>query len=115
MKLYDQANVLAKAIKECKEYQDVIEAGKELKKDEKTKQMVKEFLILQAELAYAQSMGGKEDKQKVDRLNDMSVLIKNNAQAQSYLQKYRAWQTIAGEVFQIIQNAMAEGMSILDK
>ena len=32
MKLYDQANVLAKAIKECKEYRDVVEAGKELKK-----------------------------------------------------------------------------------
>ena len=32
-----------------------------------------------------------------------------------YLQAYNAWQSKAGEIYQIIQNSMAEGMSILDQ
>ena len=32
-----------------------------------------------------------------------------------YLQAYNTWQSKAGEIYQIIQNSMAEGMSILDQ
>ncbi|MCI6301152.1 MAG: YlbF family regulator [Megasphaera elsdenii] len=115
MEIYDKAHELEVAIKECQEYKDLVAAGQELAKDEKTKHLVRDFLMLQAQLAYAQSMGDKPIRKKIDHLNQMAELIKNNQTAVEYLNHYNKWQTMAGEVFQIIQNAMAEGMSILDQ
>lgn len=115
MEIYDKAQALAKAIGECREYEQLVKAGEELAKDKSTKDMVKEFLVLQAELVYGQSMGAAPAKKRTDRLNELSVLIKNNTQAQDYLQTYHTWQNMAGEILQIIQQAMAKGMSILDR
>lgn len=115
MEIYDKANELAQSIQACPEYTALIEAGKELAKDEKTLNHVRDFLVLQAQLAYAQSMGDKPIRKKIDHLNTMAEIIKKNETAMDYLQKYNTWQSMAGQVFQIIQNSMAEGMSILDK
>lgn len=114
MEIYDKANALAESIQACSEYKQLLEAGNALAQDEKTTRMVSEFLMLQAQLAYAQSMGDKPIRKKTEQLNKMSEMIKNNQAAVDYLQKYNTWQSLAGNVFQIIQNAMAEGMSILD-
>ena len=115
MEIYDKAHELEAAIMECQEYKDFVAAGQELAKDEKTKHLVRDFLMLQAQLAYAQSMGDKPIRKKIDHLNQMAEFIKNNQTAVEYLNHYNKWQSMAGEVFQIIQNAMAEGMSILDQ
>lgn len=115
MELYDKAHALAGAIQEAKEYQDLLDAGQELAKDPKTTKLVKDYLMLQAQLAYAQSMGDKPIKKKVDQLNQMAERIKTNPAAMEYLHRYNIWQSMAGELFQIIQTAMAKGMSILDQ
>ncbi len=115
MEMYDKAHELAASIQSCPEYTALVAAGKELAKEEKTVRLVREFLTLQAQLAYAQSMGDKPIKKKIDQLNRLSESVKQNQMAVDYLQKYNQWQTMAGEVFQIIQQAMAEGMSILDR
>ena len=58
--------------------------------------------------------GDKPIRKKIELLNQKAELVKRNETAVEYLTHYNKWQTMAGEVFQIIQNAMAEGMSILD-
>ena len=47
MEIYDKAHELAEAVQACKEYQDLVEAGKTLAKDEKTTKLVREFLVWQ--------------------------------------------------------------------
>ncbi len=115
MEIYDKANELAAAIQQCSEYKALVEEGKRLAQDEKTLQLVKEFLITQAQLAYAQSMGGKPIRKKTEQLNRLAEQIQKNPHATAYLQTYNRWQSMAGGVYQIIQNSMAEGMSILDQ
>ena len=115
MEIYDKAHELEAAIKEWQEYKDLVAAGQELAKDEKTKHLARDFLMLQAQLANAQSMGDKPIRKKIDHLNQMAEFIKNNQTAVEYLNHYNKWQSMAGKVFKIIQNAMAEGMSILDQ
>lgn len=83
--------------------------------EEPTRKNVRDFLVLQAKLAYAQSMGDKPIKKKVEDLNRLAEILKNKPVAMEYLQAYNAWQSKAGEIYQIIQNSMAEGMSILDQ
>lgn len=115
MNIYDKAHELAKAIRECDEYTALVEAGKVLATDETSKKMVREFLIKQVQLEYASAMGGQPDKDKVEELNKLAEIIKGNKMAVDYLQAYRKWQTCAGDVLKIIQESMAEGMSILDQ
>lgn len=115
MNIEDKARELAAAIQECREYQDLVEAGKLLAQDEKTLRLVKEFLVTQAQLAYAQSMGGKPIRKKTEQLQRLSEQIQKNQHAAAYLQTYNRWQVMAGAVYQVIQNSMAEGMSILDQ
>ena len=50
MEIYDKAHELEAAIKECQEYKDLVAAGQELAKDEKTKHLVRDFLMLPAGL-----------------------------------------------------------------
>ena len=76
MEIYDKAHELEAAIKECQEYKDLVAAGQELAKDEKTKHLVRDFLMLQAQLAYAQSMGDKPIRKKIDHLNQMLNSLK---------------------------------------
>ena len=114
MEIYDKAHELAGVIQDCEEYTALLAAGEKLNSDEKTKKLVRDFLMLQAQLAYAQSMGDKPIRKKIELLNQKAELVKRNETAVEYLTHYNKWQGMAGEVFQIIQNAMAEGMSILD-
>ena len=83
-----------------------------LAEDEKTAHLVQDFLIMQAQLAYAESMGNKPIRKKIEQLNRMAEQLKKNETAMAYLQKYNRWQAMAGEVYQVIQNARAEGMSL---
>ena len=114
MYVYDKANELAQAIHECDEYKALVAAGKILASDENAKKMVQDFLLKQIQLEYSQAMGGEPDKDKVEELNRLAEVLKNNKMAVDYLQAYRKWQTCAGDVLKIIQESMAEGMSILD-
>lgn len=115
MYVYDKANELAQAIHDCAEYKALVEAGKVLSTDADSKQMVQNFLLKQIQLEYSQAMGGEPNKDKVEELNNLAEIIKNNKMAVDYLQAYRKWQTCAGDILKIIQESMAEGMSILDK
>ena len=113
--VYVKAIELAAAIGACEGYKKLLAAGEKLAGEEPTRKNVRDFLVLQAKLAYAQSMGDKPIKKKVEDLNRLAEILKNKPVAMEYLQAYNAWQSKAGEIYQIIQNSMAEGMSILDQ
>ena len=114
MEIYDKAHELAGVIQDCEEYKALLAAGEKLNSDEKTKKLVRDFLMLQAQLAYAQSMGDKPIRKKIELLNQKAELVKRNETAVEYLTHYNKWQGMAGEVFEIIQNSLAEGMSLID-
>lgn len=113
--VFVKADALAKAVGECEDYKNLLAAGEKLAAEESTRKNVRDYLILQAKLAYAQSMGDKPVKKKIEELNRLADIIKNKPTAMEYLQAYNTWQSKAGEIYQIIQNSMAEGMSIIDQ
>ena len=115
MYVYDKANELAAAIRECDEYKALVLAGNVLAAQADTKKMVQDFLVKQVQMEFASAMGSKPTPAQVEELNKLAEVLKGNKLAMDYLQAYRKWQTCAGDVLKIIQNAMAEGMSILDK
>ena len=115
MSVYDKANELAQAIQEDEDYKALLEAGKKLAEDEKTRQHVQDFLALQAQLAYAQAAGDKPVRKKIEQLQRMQEIVQSRPLAVEYLEKYMKWNQVGGQILGTIQQAMAEGLSILDK
>ena len=113
--IYEKADALAAAVKDCEDYKALLAAGEKLEQEAATRIHVRDYLGLQAKLAYAQSMGDKPVKKKIEELNRLAEILKNRPTAMEYLQAYNKWQSKAGEIYQIIQDSMAEGMSILDR
>lgn len=115
MTIYDKAHDLAKAIKDCDEYKKLLVAGKVLDKDDSSKKMVQNFLLKQVELEYSKVLGTEPDQEKLKQQQELALLVNNNTMAREYLQSYYKWQQYAGDIYKILGEAMAEGMSILEK
>ena len=113
--VFVKADALAKAVGECEDYKNLLAAGEKLAAEESTRKNVRDYLILQAKLAYAQSMGDKPVKKKIEELTPFADLLSNKEHAKEYLQAYNTSHSTAGECYLVIQNSMAEGMSILDQ
>ena len=111
----DKTTELAKAIQEDSDYKALLEAGKKLAEDEKTMRHVQEYLTLEAELAYAQAVGNKPIRKKLEQLEQAKRIVEKQPLAVEYLQYYRKWNQIGGTILSTIQGAMAEGLRILDK
>ncbi|MBC3536144.1 YlbF family regulator [Megasphaera hominis] len=115
MSVYDKAQELAQAIQADEDYQALLAAGKKLAEDEKTMKHVQEFLSLQAQLAYAQAAGDKPVRKKLEQLQRAQEIVQSRPLAVEYLEKYVKWNQVGGQILATIQQAMAEGLSILDK
>ena len=66
MELYDKANELAKAIQNCKEYVELVEAGKVVGEEEKKAPFGCGFLNIAAHPAFADSNGNKPVPTKIE-------------------------------------------------
>lgn len=63
--IYEKADALAAAVKDCEDYKALLAAGEKLEQEAATRIHVRDYLVLQAKLAYAQSMGDKPVKKKL--------------------------------------------------
>ena len=75
MEVYDRANALARAIKECKEYREYKEIKAEISKDPDLKQKVDEFEKIRYEEQLLAMQGEKQSDGKMQKLQE---LYKNN-------------------------------------
>lgn len=103
MEIYDKAHELAGVIQDCEEYKALLAAGEKLNSDEKTKKLVRDFLMLQAQLAYAQSMGDKPIRKKIELLNQKAELVKKNETAVEYLSHYNKWRLWPVKYFRLFK------------
>jgi cell fate (sporulation/competence/biofilm development) regulator YlbF (YheA/YmcA/DUF963 family) len=115
MNVYDKAHELAKALKESKEYQAVLQVQKPIINDEAAKKMVKDFFAKQMEIEYAALSGAPEDKTKREQLQKMSELIRYNSKAMDYMQAQGRFQVIMNDISKIIAESVSEGLDIIGK
>jgi cell fate (sporulation/competence/biofilm development) regulator YlbF (YheA/YmcA/DUF963 family) len=114
MNMYDEAYALAKAIRECDEMKRLKKAEAEIRGDEEALKMVREYITEQAKADYARMAGQKASEETTKRLQELAVLVSNNAHAQEYLQAFIRWNQAGNEIQQIVYKALAEGLSILE-
>lgn len=74
MYVYDEANNLAKAIQESKEYQEYKKIKEELNSNADTKAKIDDFEKLRYEVQ-AMSFQGKDDPEKMKKLQEMYNIL----------------------------------------
>lgn len=79
MYVYDEANNLAKAIQESKEYLEYKKAKEDLNRNNQLKQKVEEFEKIRYEVQVMAFQGDKESEEKTKKLQEMyDILVKES-------------------------------------
>lgn len=111
MSIHDKAHELAKELKNSEEYRSFLAAQKQLDTDEDAKRMIKTFLAKKLEAEYEMMAGKPEDKGKLEQLQKMYDLLTVNSRARDYIHAHMRFQQIMGDVYKIVGDSVAEGMS----
>lgn len=114
MNMYDKAYEFAAAVKESEEIRRLTAAGEKLKGNDSAKKLVKEYLMAQMQADYARLAGQQPDEKTYQHLQELAVMVSNQADAQEYLQAFIRWQQIAGDLQKIVGEAMMQGMDVLE-
>ena len=115
MNIHDKAHELAKGLKDSEEYRMLLVAQRALDTDEPAKKMVREFLAQKMDAEYEIMAGKPEDKGKTENLQKMYEILSINTRARDYIHAQMRFQQMMGDIYKIISDSVAEGMSIFAK
>lgn len=102
MNIYDEANNLAKAIRESNEYINYHNAKNKLAENNKHLKMVKDFMKMQFELQSMQLMGKEVPEKQIESLNSMYTNLMSISDIAEFFQVQRTFGTIIQDVTKII-------------
>ena len=110
MNVYDNANELAKAMRESHEFKKLKEATEVLNKDENSKKMVNEFLQLNQEAEIAKYQGKEPAKETIEKIQKLYSVLSLNNDAMQYLNSFMRFQMMLSDVTNSIQDVVKEAM-----
>lgn len=87
MNVYDNANELAKAMRESHEYKKLKEAAVVLEKDPDAKKMVNEYLMVAQEVEFAKHQGKTPDQASVDKMQKLQGVLNLNGRCSSIFER----------------------------
>lgn len=108
MNVYDNANELAKAMRESHEYKKLKEAGELLAKDPEAKKLVDEYLQVSQNVQFAQYSGKEPDKADTEKLEKLQNLLNLNKDAMQYLNAFIRFQMMLMDVTNTIQDVVKD-------
>ena len=108
MEVYDRANALARAIKECKEYREYKEIKEEISKDPDLKQNVDEFEKIRYEEQLLAMQGEKQSDGKMQKLQELYKILVQNEQVKDYFDKEVRFNVMVADVNKIIGESIKD-------
>lgn len=107
MYVYDEANNLAKAIQESKEYLEYKKAKEELNSDPEMKKKVDDFEKIRYDVQ-VMSFQGKEDKEKMDKLQEMYNILNEDKKIKQYFDIEVRFNIMLADVNRIISESVKD-------
>ncbi len=108
MEVYDNANHLAKAIKDSKEYQEYKALKQELFVDLKLKGQVEEFERIRYEEQLLAMQGEKQSDEKMKKLQELYAILVQNPKVKEYFEKEVRFNVMIADVNKIIGEAIKD-------
>lgn len=110
--VYDKARELAKILKESDEYVSFKTARDKAMENETTKALVKDYHQLQLK-AQAAMVAGEKDEETIEKLRKISEVLQLNADASQYLMAELRLNTMLGDVYRILAEAIDADLDML--
>ena len=110
MNVYDNANELAKAMRESHEFKKLKEATAVLNKDENATKMVNEFLSLNQQAEMEKYQGKEPAKETTEKIQKLYGILSLNQDAMQYLNSFMRFQMMLADVTNSIQDVVKEAM-----
>ncbi len=107
MYVYDEANNLAKAIQESKEYLDYKKAKEELNANPEMKQKIDEFEKIRYDVQ-VMSFQGKDDPEKMKKLQEMYNILNGDKKIKEYFDIEVRFNIMLADVNRIISESVKD-------
>lgn len=108
MNVYDQVNLLAKAIKESKEYVEYKDAKTKLFKTPELKKQVDEFEKIRYEEQLLAMQGEKQNNEKMKKLQELYQILAKNNDVKDYFDKEVRFNVMIADVNKIIGESIKD-------
>ena len=108
MYVYDEANNLAKAIQESKEYLEYKKAKESLNQNLELKQKIDEFEKIRYEVQVMAFQGDKESEEKTLKLQEMYNMLVQDAKIKEYFDIEVRFNIILADVNKIISESVKD-------
>jgi len=107
MYVYDEANNLAKAIQESKEYQEYKKVKENLNSNPEMKAKVDEFEKIRYDVQ-VMSFQGKEDPEKMQKLQEMYNILNTDKEIKEYFDTEVRFNIMLADVNRIISESVKD-------
>ena len=108
MYVYDEANNLAKAIQESKEYKEYKKAKEELESIPEMKTKVEEFEKIRYEAQVLAFQGKNEDEEKMKKLQEMYDILMHEPKIKEYFDIEVRFNIMLADVNKIISESVKD-------
>lgn len=108
MYVYDEANNLAKAIRESKEYEEYKKAKEDLEKDIEMKQKVDEFEKIRYDVQVMAFQGEKQDEEKQKKLQEMYQILMKEPKIKEFFDIEVRFNIMLADVNKIISESVQD-------
>ena len=108
MKVYDEVNNLAQAIKESKEYLEYRDIRKEVFADLELKNKVEEFEKIRYEEQLLAMQGEKTSEEKMAKLQELYAILVQNDKVKEYFDKEVRFNVMMADVNKTIGEAIKD-------
>ncbi|HEY5556905.1 YlbF family regulator [Acetobacterium sp.] len=114
MNVYDEANSLAKALKESNEYKNFLAAKEKLEKDPAKFDMAKDYMKKQMEAQSMQMMGQELTEEQINTYNTLANTIMGIPEIAEFFQTQMYFSVIFQDITDIIAKAVDLDMGLFD-
>ena len=108
MYVYDQANELAKSLKESKEYTEYKKAKEEVKSIPELKEKIDEFEKIRYETQLLTIQGEKQNEEKMKKLQELYQILMQNPKVKDYFDVEVRFNVMLADVNKIIGEAVKD-------
>ena len=104
--VYDIAHELVRSLRETDQYKDYQDAETKLKANEEVSRMMDDFQAKSMEYQTKIMSGQMPEQEELAQMQQMSAIIMSDPLAASYINAQMQLQTIIGDIFKIIGEAV---------
>ena len=108
MYVYDEANNLAKAIQESREYLEYKKAKEDLNSNPEMKKKIDDFEKIRYEVQVLSLKGEKEDQEKMNKLQEMYDILMKEPKIKEYFDIEIRFNVMLADVNKIISESVKE-------